>query len=464
MRRKPKIQNVKKKRIVIQRSGKKSLKARFLSWASEYKAYVGAGFVLAVVAAFLFAFSGRNGPHPEAGQLTVSQAVDSIPVPDPEEVLFPYPDLIRSIPGLNGADYTKEVIERDIGLQAFFQTKGLSEKESKDIAFQARFVDLDTFETSHILFELGDRGPIRERNRLFIYEIAFDTFAVIQLRPSIKVELLQLPVQTRPGLVSGIVEDTFFWASYLENGGDYALIPDITHALKYKVDLYHVSPNDRYQFVYEQKWYKGQVIGVGDLMAAYFRKRGEDIYVFRFEESDGFEFFDEEGHPAISMFLQSPVEYNIINSPYNPRRIHPVLDVEMPHYGTDYYATLDDPVFAVAAGEVEIAGSTSNNGNYVKIRHNETYQTQYLHLNGFANGIHSGSKVEQGQVIGYAGKTGLATGVHVCFRFWVDGVQADHTREPVYQASNNLKRVDDLYAFLKFRDRMKSLMMNNPIL
>ena len=134
-----------------------------------------------------------------------------------------------------------------------------------------------------------------------------------------------------------------------------------------------------------------------------------------------------EGGSLQKVFLKAPVEFSRISSRYNPKRFHPVLKKVKGHFGTDYAAPTGTPIVAVGDGVVTKSSYTSGNGKYVKIRHNSTYETQYLHMSKRA--VSKGQRVKQGETIGYVGQTGLATGPHVCFRFWKNGKQIDHLRE-----------------------------------
>ena len=127
-------------------------------------------------------------------------------------------------------------------------------------------------------------------------------------------------------------------------------------------------------------------------------------------------------------FLKAPLKFSRISSHFNMSRLHPILRRVRPHLGTDYAAPYGTPILAVGNGVVIEAGFKGGNGNYVKIKHNKRITTEYLHMRGFAKGIHRGVQVSQGQVIGYVGSTGLATGPHVCFRFWMDGKQVNHLK------------------------------------
>jgi murein DD-endopeptidase MepM/ murein hydrolase activator NlpD len=158
--------------------------------------------------------------------------------------------------------------------------------------------------------------------------------------------------------------------------------------------------------------------------------RKKDYYAFLFEKEKPNSYYDEKGESMIGMFLTAPIKFRYrISSRYSGNRFHPVLKRNKAHLGTDYAAAHGTPIQTVAHGTVLEAAYTSGNGNYVKIKHNATYTTQYLHMSRFAKGIKRGAKVTQGQIIGYVGSTGLATGPHVCFRFWKNGKQVDPLRE-----------------------------------
>lgn len=175
----------------------------------------------------------------------------------------------------------------------------------------------------------------------------------------------------------------------------------------------------------------GDVVGYGGVEALRYQINQKERTSIRFVdgdlEVDGF--FNPDGSPVQQTWLASPVPGARISSPYNLRRLHPILKRIKPHYGTDYAASYGTPVLAVSDGVVIARRRTRSNGNYIKIRHNDTYQSQYLHLKGFASGIKNGSRVTKGQVIGYVGSTGLADGPHVCFRFWKNDHQIDHRKE-----------------------------------
>ncbi|MBL0308540.1 MAG: M23 family metallopeptidase [Bacteroidetes bacterium] len=151
-------------------------------------------------------------------------------------------------------------------------------------------------------------------------------------------------------------------------------------------------------------------------------------------------------------FLKAPVKFSRISSKFSMKRFHPVTKAWKAHLGTDYAAPYGTPIFATADGVIEDACFKVYNGNYVKIRHNGKFKTQYLHMSKIAKGVRSGARVKQGEVIGYVGSTGLATGPHVCYRFWKDGAQVDPLKQkltysdplPSKYKSNYLSKINPM--------------------
>jgi murein DD-endopeptidase MepM/ murein hydrolase activator NlpD len=191
------------------------------------------------------------------------------------------------------------------------------------------------------------------------------------------------------------------------------------------VDFYKIHEGDRFKIVFEEQFVNGESVGVGQISSAMFSSNGKDFYAFRFEKDNKVGYYDEEGNSMRKQFLKSPVKFARISSRFSKSRLHPVTKVRKAHLGTDYAAAHGTPILATADGIIEEACKGRFNGNYVKIRHNGHYKTQYLHMSRIGKGMRRGKKVQQGQVIGYVGSTGLATGPHVCYRFWKDGKQVD---------------------------------------
>lgn len=202
---------------------------------------------------------------------------------------------------------------------------------------------------------------------------------------------------------------------------------------------------DRFEVLYEEVFLDGRPAGLGDVLALAYENRGERLEAYRFGEEAMY--YDGEGRPLRKMFLRSPLPFSRVTSRFSHRRFHPVLKTYRPHYGVDYGAPTGTPVRATARGTVVSAGWSRGGGRMVKIRHANGYLTAYLHLSGFARGVRSGARVAQGEVIGYVGATGLATGPHLDYRVqhnghWIDplameNVEAEPLAEeqlPAFQA------------------------------
>ena len=192
------------------------------------------------------------------------------------------------------------------------------------------------------------------------------------------------------------------------------------------IDFFKIQNGDYFNVYYENKYIDGKYIGIGRILAAEFIHKKQKFYAFYYKQNDGYgEYFDEKGRTLRKAFLKAPLDYYRISSRFSKNRKHPVTGQWKGHFGTDYAAPKGTPIMTTANGTIQRAGYTKNNGNYVKVRHNNTYTTQYLHMSKIRSGIKKGVHVKQGEIIGYVGSTGLATGPHVCYRFWKNGRQVD---------------------------------------
>ena len=221
---------------------------------------------------------------------------------------------------------------------------------------------------------------------------------------------------------------------------------------------------DTLQFIYDQLSINGRFLEYGHVQAICCKTKKKSLYAVDYfiEDDSSYQYADDKGKYLKTAFLKSPLQKGgSIVSRYNLHRFHPILQIEKAHLGTDFAAPTGAPIIATASGIVIAAQFTQNNGNYVKIRHDKVYETQYLHMSRFARGIRNGVRVQQGQVIGYVGSTGLATGPHVCYRFWKFGQQVDPLREKL----NVIKQIpkNDLENYLQYFAFTKSNLDKIPI-
>ena len=184
-----------------------------------------------------------------------------------------------------------------------------------------------------------------------------------------------------------------------------------------------IRPGDEFFALVEEQYLDGEFIGFGDILSARFVNQGRTFTAVRYTTENGVsDYFNAQGRSMRKAFLRAPVEFSRISSSFNLRRKHPLYKTVRPHRGIDYAAPPGTPILAAGDGRIEIASRTKPNGNYVVIKHGEQFVTKYLHLSKFARGIKSGKRVNQGQIIGYVGSTGYATGPHLHYEFLVNGV------------------------------------------
>ncbi len=289
--------------------------------------------------------------------------------------------------------------------------------------------DVRKFQAGKSYCVLSDKDSVA---KCFIYEPSALEYIVYDFRQadSVHVYREQRPVEYRERSAAGVITSSLY-ESMEEAGASPVLALRMSEVYAWSIDFYRIQKNDKFKVIYDEKVVDGEVVGVGDIKAAWFEHFGDPYYAFWFEKGDQADFFDDEANSLRKAFLKAPVKFSTITSRYTMNRFHPVLKRNKPHLGTDYAAPTGTPIMTTGDGVVIAAGYTRGNGNYVKVRHNGTYTTQYLHMSRFAKGIKKGKRVRQGETIGYVGATGLATGPHVCYRFWKHGKQVDPFKEKI---------------------------------
>lgn len=316
-----------------------------------------------------------------------------------------------------------------------FQTIDLIAKKSKEI-FDVRKIRSNK---KFVVLTPADSTVAQ----YFIYEPNPSEYVVFNLT-STDIYLVEKPVELHERQVAGLIE-TSLYVDMVKQDVSPELIDLFADLYGWSVDFQALQKGDKYKVVYQERIVDGNVVGIEDIQVALFEHRGEEFHAIPFEQNGKWNFFDQHGESLKKAFLRDPVKFTRISSRYNLRRFHPVQKRYKPHLGTDYAAARGTEIRAVGDGTVTHATYHRGNGNYVKVKHNGTYTTQYLHMSKIASGVKSGTRVKQGQVIGYVGSTGLATGPHLCFRFWKNGKQVDWLREKIPPSEPILK--DNLVAF-----------------
>lgn len=271
-------------------------------------------------------------------------------------------------------------------------------------------------------------------------------YTIFHMSDSLRIERCTNPVDTLIRTAAGVIEKNLS-ETMEELGVSNNLTNRFVDIFAWQVDFYFLQKGDNFRILYEELSVQGEPFGVGKILGIYFDHNGRVDYAYPFDQGKGVDYFDQNGLSLRKALLKYPIEFTRISSRYSPNRFHPVLRINRPHLGTDLVAATGTPIRTVGDGVVVEAGHKGGNGNYVTVRHNGTYTTGYLHMSRIAEGIRRGASVRQGQVIGYVGQTGWATGPHLCYRFWKNGTQVDALKvdlpaaEPVSEKEKSRFRV-----------------------
>jgi murein DD-endopeptidase MepM/ murein hydrolase activator NlpD len=211
----------------------------------------------------------------------------------------------------------------------------------------------------------------------------------------------------------------------VDNHNDPNLANDLSEIYAWTIDFFGIQKGDSYKVIYESQFVDGKRIGIGKILAATFKHYGTDYNAFYFVQDFKGDYFDEKANSLRRAFLKAPLKFKRISSGFSYSRMHPVLKYRRPHLGVDYAADVGTPVLTIGDGTVISADWSGGGGRTVKIKHNGTYSTTYMHLSKFGEGIRGGARVRQGQVIGFVGSTGLSTGPHLDFRVYKNGQPID---------------------------------------
>lgn len=263
-----------------------------------------------------------------------------------------------------------------------------------------------------------------------IYNENIESYVVFDLQDeNTQVTRYQRPIEVSERTATGIVEGSL-WETFDKNNINPVIATQLADVFAYSINFFKVRKDDKFKIIYNEKLVNGVSVEVTDIKAVMFQYHGKEYYAFAHEHDGKIDYLDEEGKSMKMRFLMAPVKFSRISSKYNSHRLHPVTGQVKGHFGTDFAAPHGAPIYATADGVISDARFKQYNGNYVKIRHDKTYETQYLHMSKIGKGIRPGVHVHQGDIIGYVGSTGLATGPHVCYRFWKNGKQVDPFKEP----------------------------------
>jgi murein DD-endopeptidase MepM/ murein hydrolase activator NlpD len=285
-----------------------------------------------------------------------------------------------------------------------------------------------------------------EKAQVFIYQHDKIHFTVVDFRDSIFVKKVEKEVKTVVKETSGVITSSLS-QSLDKKGAHPSLANELSEIYAWTIDFFRLQKNDSFKVIYEQKYIDDTIpAGIGRIKAAYFKHAKRPFYAFEFVADSVHmipEYFDDNAQHLRRAFLKAPLKFSRISSRFNLRRKIALYGRVKPHLGTDFAAPVGTPIMSTANGKVIESRKRGGNGNYVKVRHNATYSTQYLHMK--RRKVNVGDYVKQGDVIGWVGMTGNTSGPHVCYRFWKNGRQVDPLKQKLPEAEEIPAKIKPKY-------------------
>jgi murein DD-endopeptidase MepM/ murein hydrolase activator NlpD len=336
---------------------------------------------------------------------------------------IPVPELRFGIP-VDSFHITEGIVRPDQNLGEILTGFGLSmTRVDQLVKASAGIFDLKKIKSgqTYFLFQKTDTTHLA---RYLVYENNSTDYVVFDLKDSVSVSLGKKQVRVVQKTASGVIRSNL-WNTMTENHLSPVLALEMSDVYAWSIDFFGIQRGDRFRVMYEEQFVDSVSVGIGPIHAAEFEHMGKSFYAFRYFQDKGCDYFDDLGENIRRAFLKAPLQFSRISSRYSGSRFHPILKIRRPHFGVDYSAPKGTPVVSIGDGMVVERGHQGGSGNFVKIKHNGVYTTQYMHLSGFGNGINPGVLVQQGQVIGYVGSTGLSTGPHLDFRVYKNGSPVD---------------------------------------
>jgi|TARA_R100000479_G_scaffold68390_1_gene32536 murein DD-endopeptidase MepM/ murein hydrolase activator NlpD len=329
---------------------------------------------------------------------------------------------------LNDYDVVRDTIRPGDTFGGILDANGVAQEKIFKVATKFR----DSFDVRKIVvgkpYVLLNSKDSLNTTQVFIYENNKVDYSVVDFRNELVSYTAEKPVTYKEKSAGGIIESSLSQTMSDQNLSPY-MTDKLSNIYAWTVNFFHLQEGDRFKVIYTEKYINDTIpAGLGEIKAAYFEHRGTPLYAFNYEtkldSTTVIDFYDEKADNLRRAFLKAPVKFSRISSRYNLNRRIKYYGYKLrPHKGTDFAAPLGTPILATADGTVIKSEYRGGNGNYVKIRHNGTYDTQYLHMK--KRNVRVGDYVRQGDVIGWIGMTGNTGGPHVCYRFWKNGKQVD---------------------------------------
>ena len=301
------------------------------------------------------------------------------------------------------------------------------------------------------------------RPEYFIYTNDITSFLYIKLKDSIYGKKVNKPIKIRELEAKGVIESSLY-ETMINNGYNEQLSYYLSDIYAWTIDFFRLQKGDRFKILYQEKFVDDTIsIGISKILAASFEHKGKIIeaYEFKVDSVKGItDYFDDDAKNLRRAFLKAPVSFGRVSSRYNLKRKISFYGRVKPHKGTDFAAAVGTPIMTTADGRVVKSSYSKGNGNYVTVKHNNTYSTQYLHMR--RRKVKVGQYVKQGDVIGWVGMTGFTSGPHVCYRFWKNGIQVDPFKQKLPEAKPISSKLKSIFLDYKIplKERLNCITFN----
>lgn len=415
----------------------------------NWKKWIWPAVLLVVAVVTIVMISGRKN----------SGEVDLPKPSETKQTEIPQPVYRYGIPidSFNMEDYT---VKKNQNLSEILLARGISYARIDELARESKAVfDVRKIKAGRPCTFFYTTDTL-ERLAFMVYERDRENFLVYDFRDSIRISEGQKEIEIEERSVKGKIESSL-WNAMVDLNVSTKLAIELSTIFAWTIDFFGIQKGDQFNIVYTVKKIDGEAIGVDEILAASIYHGGKMHYGYRFEQNGQVAYFDDQGQSLKRAFLKAPFEYiPRISSGYSNSRLHPILRIYRPHRGIDYAAPQGTEVLSIGDGKVVKVSYDKASGNYIKIKHNSVYTSGYMHLmKRPKNNV--GDYIKQGQVIGYVGKTGYATGPHLDFRIWKNGQLVNPLEvesppvEPV--ADDYQARFDSVKAFFTPRLQFEEL-------
>jgi murein DD-endopeptidase MepM/ murein hydrolase activator NlpD len=373
-------------------------------------------FSLLLTAAMLFLFSCQPAVNNKIEDRGI--VADSVPLADTTNPVFLYG--IRS----DSFDLISGRIKPNGFLSEILLKHGVTMQEIDEAVRTSKSVfDVRSIRSGnkYILFCERDSNA---RARYLVYEHDPTTFYVFSFNDSIYISAFKKEIKSEIRYISGTIV-TSLWEAMMADSLPLSLAGELSVIFAWTVDFFGLQKGDSYKVIYEELFVDNKSLGIGKIYGAQFTWSGKTFTAIPFIQDGRESYFDIDGNSLEKAFLKAPLQFSRISSRYSSSRLHPILRIRRPHFGVDYAAPVGTPVHAIGDGRITSAKRENGSGLMVRIQHNSVYATAYLHLSSFGKGIVPGAFVKQNDIIGFVGSSGLSTGPHLDFRFYMNGSPVD---------------------------------------